>query len=198
MSQSLFVEYRSLGAVAERTRRLLVQRASVRALSEAQRGQLDQTLRHLAAVREGFQLTLRAAPAAASPQELQAIVRYTLDGIDWRFLEELGLTIQEEGTVQRLGTQLIAFAHATIALGLLPQLPASEVSHPPSSHYHDLPTPRRPGEWLERIEELESVLARIQADHWNWPSSSSLRRTHAYFDATAWLVRSHLGRMGQD
>ncbi|MDQ4077473.1 MAG: hypothetical protein M3220_14650 [Chloroflexota bacterium] len=196
MSQTMLSEFRAMGSVAERTRRLLVQRAQVRPLTAQQRSQLDDTLHHLAAVREGFQLSLRTG--RTTPDELRAIVRYTLYTIDWRFLEELGLTLQGDDQVQRLGVQLMAFAHATIALGVLPLLPPSEVSHPSSSHYRDLPTPRRPGEWLERIEELESVLTRLQSDHWNWPSSSSLRRTHAYFDATAWLIREHLGRFGSD
>ncbi len=196
MSHTMLAEVRALGAVAEQTRMLLAQRTRVRPLTAQQRSQLDETLRHLGAVREGFQLSLRTGGAA--PDELQAIVRYTLDVIDWHFLEALGMSLEQDDRVYRLGVQVMAFAHATVALGVLPLLPASEISHPTSSHYRDLPTPRRPGEWLERIEELESVLVRIQSDYWSRPSSSSLRRTHAYFDATAWLVREHLGRFGSD
>jgi hypothetical protein len=182
-----------MGDVAERTRTLLVQRARVRPLTTRQRSQLDATLRHLAAVREGFQLSLRTGDGV-SHDEIVAVVRYTLDVIDWSFLTELGLRLGQDRHVYRLGNQLLAFAHATVALGVLPHLPASEITHPTSAHYRDLHTPRSPGEWLERIEELETVLIRIQSDHWNWPTDSSLRRTHAYFDATAWLIRSHLER----
>ncbi len=189
MSQQYLGEFRAMGSVAEQTRRVLVQRAGARSLTNEERSQLGVTLRHLEAVREGFQLSLRSGSAA--PDEVRAIVRYTLHVIDWHFLEELGLTLQQEFEVARLGAQLMAFAHATVALGMLPLVPASEISHPASSHYRDLATPRTPGEWLERIEELETVLARLQADDWHGPSGSSLRRTHAYFDASAWLIKAH-------
>ena len=196
MSRTTLSEFRAFGEIAEQTRHVLVYRSLAQSLTPHQRDQLGATLRHLAAVREGFQLSLRNGSAA--PAEIRDIVRYTLCTLDWSFLEELGLLLQEEERVQRLGIQLMAFAHATIAIATLPHLPTSQVSHPASSHYRDLHSPRRPGEWLERIEELEGVLARIQADVLGRSSAPALRRAHAYFDASAWLVRDHLGRFGCD
>lgn len=193
-------EFRAMGQVAERTRRVLVQRATTARLTVQQRDQLTITLTHLAAVREGFQLTLRSGSASAG--EIDAIVRYTLETLDWSFLEELGLRLEQAQRLEPLGEQVVAFAHATVALAMLPRLPASEVSHPTSSHYRDLHTPRRPGEWLERIEELEATLTRLQADAYaprrGWLPPPMLRRTHAYFDASAWLIRAHLHRFGSD
>ncbi|MGB0383322.1 MAG: hypothetical protein ACPGWR_00740 [Ardenticatenaceae bacterium] len=202
MSLSMLSEFRTMGRVAEQTRFLLVQRANARSLTDRQREQVYATLDHVTEVREGFELSLRSGSAAIG--ELRDIVRYTLDTLDtldWSFLEELGLRLQEVNRVAPLGAQLMAFAHATVALGMLPKLPASQVSHPTSSHYRDLRLPRRPGEWLERIEELEGALTQLQqmelwATHQNWLAPAVLRRTHAYFDASAWLVRAHLQAFG--
>ena len=199
MSLSMLSEFRAMGKVAEQTRFLLVQRANARSLTDRQREQLYGTLHHLEEVREGFQLSLRTGSGAMA--EWRDIVRYTLDTIDWSFLEELGLQLQKVTRVEQLGPQLMAFAHATVALGMLPQLPASQVSHPTSSHYRDLRLPHRPGEWLERIEELEGALTRLQQiDVWGFSQTrlppAVLRRTHAYFDASAWLVRAHLRSFG--
>lgn len=197
MSRTTRAEFRAFGAIAEQTRHLLVQRALVEPLTPQQRDQLNATLRHLAAVREGFQLSLRSKGTDLG--ELRDIVRYTLYTLDWSFLEALGLQLRQDDEVQKLDVQLMAFAHATVALVMLPMLPATEVSHPTSSHYRDLSSPRGPGEWLERIEELETVLARVQADATRGQyGSPAWRRTHAYFDASAWLVREHLGRFGCD
>jgi hypothetical protein len=192
MSKTMLSEYRAMGKVAEETRLVLVQWANLHPLTPRQLTLLDATLQHLAAVREGFQLSLRSGGAAA--RELRDIVRYTLNTIDWSFLNELGLDLQQEAEVQRLGVQLLAFAHASIAVSVLPLLPPGEVSHPASAHYRDLPRPRRPGEWLEHVDELEVVLTRLQAQNRRGLSSPSLRRAHAYFDASAWLVREHLHR----
>jgi hypothetical protein len=182
-----------MGQIAERTRYLLLRRNKTQSLSDRQRDQLMGTLEHLGEVREGFQLSLRNPSGAYG--ELRDIVRHTLQMIDWSFLEELGLQLQGVNQVERLDNQFTAFAHATVALAMLPMLPASEVSHPTSSHYRDLRKPQRPGEWLERIEELESAMTRLHSNARSEASSlppETLRRTHAYFDASAWLVRSHL------
>lgn len=196
MAKALFSEFRGMGEVAQRTRLLLQRRWTARSLTAQQHAQLDTTLRHLAAVREGFQLSLRHG--AAAPDEIRAIVRYTLHTIDWDFLGELGWYLEQGEQLARLGDQLVAFAHASVALALLPRLPASQISHPMSSHYRDLPIPQRPGEWLERIEELEAVLTDLQWERAPSPTSPALRRTHAYFDASAWLIHAHLRRFEGD
>lgn len=199
MSLTMLSEFCAIGKVADQTRFLLVQRANARSLTDRQREQFYATLGHLATVREGFQLSLRRGSGAID--ELRDIVRYTLDTVDWSFLEQLGLQVQKSTQIEKLGPQLMAFAHATRALTMLPQLPASQVSHPTSAHYRDLRLPRRPGEWLELIEELEDALTRLQEiDVFGFrrPALSPivLRRTHAYFDASAWMVRAHLRAFG--
>lgn len=195
MSTTILSEFRLMGQIAERTRYLLLRRNKTHTLSSRQRDQLMGTLQHLAEVREGFRLSLRHSSDAYAFGELRDIVRHTLQIIDWSFLEELGLELQGANQIERLDNQLVAFAHATVALAMLPMLPPSEVSHPTSSHYRDLRKPQRPGEWLECIEELESAMTGLHSNarsEASWLPPQTLRRTHAYFDASAWLVRSHL------
>lgn len=182
-----------MGRLADKTRRLLLRRPG-RRFEPAERALLDETLEHLAAVREGFQLTLRNA--SGTPETLQALVHHTMAVIDWSFLADLGLRLQADIRVERLGIQLLAYTHATVALSLAPLLPASEISHPTSAHYRDLHRPSDPAAWLERIEELEKVLVRVRIDGCRDVAPPLLRRTHAYFDSSAWLIRSHLDRFG--
>lgn len=195
MSTTIVSKFRLMGQIAERTRYLLLRHNKTESLSGRQRDQLMSTLQHLGEVREGFQLSLRNSSDVYAFSELHDIVHHTLQMIDWSFLEGLGLQLQPISEVERLDNQLTAFAHATVALAMLPMLPPSEVSHPTSSHYRDLCKPQRPGEWLERIEELESAMTRLQSNSYSDSDllpPQTLRRTHAYFDASAWLVRSHL------
>ena len=157
--------------------------------------------RAMVASLSGLEFMQHMAAGKIARPPISGLLNYTLDTVDWSFLEQLGLQVQKSTQIEKLGPQLMAFAHATRALTMLPQLPASQVSHPTSAHYRDLRLPRRPGEWLELIEELEDALTRLQEiDVFGFrrPALSPLvlRRTHAYFDASAWMVRAHLRAFG--
>jgi hypothetical protein len=184
----------ALGEVAQETRlalaRGLVQ--SDQPLTPADQQRLSLALGHLGDVHEGFALTLRTA-AVRSPSELRDLACHIL--LDWSWLSELGLS-WEGGQPETPAGQVLAFAHATIALGILPQLPPELVTYPGSHRsYADIPAPRTPGEVLARIEELEQVVweaaerpvADVQPD--------PLRRTYGFFETSAWLVSQHLHKI---
>lgn len=191
-SHALLADYAYMGQLAESTRGLLATLLDRGDLPPEQRDRLDEPLAHLTDVREGFLLSLRAE--AVDPGELREIVRYTLGTIDWRgWLEELGLELLEDETIYLPRLQLLAFAHSYLTLALLPRLPRRQITFPQPRSYADIPVPRRPGEVLERIEELERVLTRVQARaSTGWFTGDVLRRTYGFFETSAWLVRDHL------
>lgn len=187
----LLADYAHMGHLAESTRSLLALLLDRAALSAEQRDLLDETLAHLLDVREGLILSLRAG--AADPQELQDLVRYTLGAMDWNWLEELGLEFLPDETIHLPRIQLLAFAHSYLTLALLPRLPRRQITFPQPRSYADIPVPRRPGDVLERIEELERVLTRVQIrTSTEVFTGDVLRRTYGFFETSAWLVRDHL------
>ncbi|MCB0077265.1 MAG: hypothetical protein KDD73_07540 [Anaerolineales bacterium] len=183
-------DFRRIGKVAEGMRHLLAAWATSPLPRNATVVPMDESLDHINDVRQGFQLALRADKSPLD--ELQEILRQTLNHVDQQLLAALGFVIKDE--IEPLGSQLMAFNHAAVSLNMLSHLPSSEVSHPTSHSYQDLSVPRGAGAWLERIEELERVLTDIQYARHQRLNHQSLRRTHAYFDASAWLVRQHLER----
>ncbi len=192
--QSLLNDYRYLGRIAEATRALLADLLEDQHLTAEQRRQLDATLAHLTDVREGFVLSLRTGDVADT-SELEALVRHIL--FDWRWLEELGLELLPETEVHLPRMQLLSFAHSYLALALMPRLPRQRVTFPNPKSYADIPVPRRPGEILARIEELEEVLTQVQGEERARLSVGSFRRTYGFFETSAWLVRDHMRLFGR-
>ena len=193
---ALLHDYRQLGQIAEATRKLLSAMLADRTLSAEQRSQLDETLEHLTEVREGFVVSLRTGEVS-EPTELADLVGHIL--FDWDWLEEMGLELMPEMVIHIPRKQLISFAHSYLALALLPRLPRKRITYPSPPSYSDIPVPRRAGDVLARIEELEEVISRLQGSSTPvWLSSGSLRRTYGFFESSAWLVRDHIELFGVD
>lgn len=151
-------------------------------------------LAHLGDVREGFQLALRVTDVTRL-SELHALARRVL--VDWRWLEAEGFTLMPSERVELVRSQLVAFAHAYIALGYLPRLPTAHITYPGRATYADIPAPRTPGETLARIEELETVLTRASVYPRSAQEPERLRRTYGYFEVSAWLVGDYRRRTGR-
>lgn len=187
---ALLRDYRQLGHVAEATRKLLAAMLADQRMTDEQRIQLDETLAHLTEVREGFVVSLRTGEVT-DPSELAELVNHIL--FEWDWLEELGIELLPDMVIHIPRKQLLSFAHSYLALALLPRLPRQRVTYPNPPSYADIPVPRRAGDLLARIEELEEVIARVQDE--STPtrlSSGSLRRTYGFFESSAWLVRDHI------
>ncbi len=194
-NEDLLDLFAALGRVAEDTRRLLLQALlhEDRRLTPEEQERLQSTLGHLGNVREGFIVTVRAS-AARSPSELRDLVQHVL--VDWSWLEQLGLSWEAgPSRVELPVAQVLSFAHASVALGTLPHIPPEVISFPqPRASYADIPVPHSPGEWLERIEELETTIAQVGERPAATLARDRLRRTFGYFDASAWLVAHEQSR----
>lgn len=201
----------ALGRLARDTRRAL----RIALLSRGERlpgpvqRYLEGTLNHLGQVREGFAISLRTADCRNN-SELRDLVEELL--IDWRWMGQLGIRwVPLDQPVQKPLAQVLAYAHARAALGALPRVPEAHVTFPALwRSYADIPVPRTPGEVLERIDEVEQVVAvtlhggpgggaRRGADgkteqpvHLlgrDRPSfRARLRRAYGFFETSAWLV----------
>lgn len=202
----------ALGRLARDTRRAL----RIALLSRGERlpgpvqRYLEGTLNHLGQVREGFAISLRTADCRNS-SELQDLVEELL--IDWQWMGRLGIRwVPLDQPVQKPLAQVLAYAHARAALGALPRVPEAHVTFPALRRsYADIPVPRSPGEVLERIDEIERVVAvtlhggvggggaRRGADGKSEqpvhplgrdrPSfRARLRRAYGFFETSAWLV----------
>ena len=151
---------------------------------------LSDTLEHLGEVREGFVLSQRISPRAEIG-ELRRLVQHVL--LDWGWLETMGFSTAPGNQVELVGVQLIAYRHALVALGLLPHLPDQAVTFPqPRPTYSDVPVPAMPGQTLERIEEIEQVLYQAGLVPLDELDFEAVRRTYAFFEASAWLVNHYL------
>jgi hypothetical protein len=151
---------------------------------------LSGTLEHIGDVREGFVLSQRTSPRAET-SELRRLVQHVL--LDWGWLEALGFSTVAGGQVELVGVQLIAYRHALVALGLLPHLPAQAITFPqPLPTYSDVPVPAMPSQTLERIEEIEQVLYQAGLVPLDELDFDAVRRTYAFFEASAWLVNHYL------
>jgi hypothetical protein len=165
-------------------------------LSTQQQYLLSDTLEHIGDVREGFVLSQRSSPRTET-SELRRLVQHVL--LDWGWLETLGLSTMAGGQVELVEVQLIAYRHALMALGLLPHLPAQVVTFPqPLPTYSDVPVPAMPSQTLERIEEIERVLYQAGLVSLDELDFDAVRRTYAFFEASAWLVSHYLPRTLDD
>jgi hypothetical protein len=153
-------------------------------------GQLADTLEHIEEVREGFILSQRM-PAQATLSQLRALVQHLL--LDWKWVQELDWRLDPADQIERLGSQLIVYNHALVALAVLPRLPAEAVTFPqPQSTYHDVAVPALPDEMLARIEEIERIIYQIEVRSSQSLAYGPLRRTYAFFEASSWLANHYL------
>lgn len=153
----------------------------------AHRAALNRTLKDLTRTREGFMLALRASDVKIASELRDLIGNLT----DWSWLEEIGLRWASDEPLERLSGQTLLYQHALIALGVLPRLPASAVTHPRKT-YSDVPVPSSPGQTLSRLEELEHTIWSACSEPVNALPAEALRRTYGFFEATTWLIANHM------
>ena len=83
----------------------------------------------------------------------------------------------------------INYPQATMALGALPNLPLEVITYPqPRPSYADISIPTTAGQMLERIEEIEQVIYQAGIVPLDQIAFAAVRRTYAFFEASAWLV----------
>lgn len=210
--QDLVNKYYRIGKVAEKTLQVLAQFVDdVRPAPDRPRGSgsalaapssrvgaqdrdeaesvLSAALEHLAEVREGFQLQFRAAEINNLP-EMSYLLERAL--VDWRWLEQLGWELEKTAGIELPRGQLMAFAHAHVALAALPRLPRHRVTFPQRRRtYADIPVPTPGLQVLLRLEELDAVIYRVLGKARDRVEREPLRRTYGFFESTAWLVSDH-------
>ncbi len=153
-------------------------------------GRFADTLNHMEDVREGFIISQRTSPRT-NLSNLQALVQHVL--IDWQWVQELNLALEPGHKIEPLGSQLVAYNHATVALAVLPQLPVTAVTFPqPNPTYSDVNVPVLPEELLARIEEIEQMIYQAEVNTIETLAYEPFRRTYAFFEASSWLVNSFL------
>jgi hypothetical protein len=183
----------TLGRLAEQTKAALARRIRGEPLPENAQATLHHALDHLSEVREGFILSLRTS-AVPSFAELRALVERVM--MDWSAWEAAGFRFMPAFQLARPGDQVFFFHHAYIAMGILPRLPDYAVTFPHQRRptYADIPVPGTPGEVLDRIEEMEHVVWVAENADLESAPADSVRRTYAFFEASAWLVATELSR----
>jgi hypothetical protein len=174
---------------------------------------LQQARDYLGRVREGFVLSVRTTDVT-STDELSYLLERVL--LDWDSLsDELGLqpdlAIESQTDldctphkrIEQVRDQLLAFGMAAIALGMLPRLPAAEITFPRSYRkpptYADIPVPATPAEMLQRIDELEKMIWQIASHDLIELAErryNPLRRTYGFFESSAWLAQRESQRFG--
>ncbi|MBX3002023.1 MAG: hypothetical protein KF893_26095 [Caldilineaceae bacterium] len=174
---------------------------------------LQQARDYLGRVREGFVLSVRTADVT-SADELSYLLERVL--LDWEQLsDELGLqselplegqqseNLSTQQRIEHVRDQLLAFSMAAVALGMLPRLPAAEITFPRSyrkpATYADIPVPTTPAEMLHRIEELEKMIWQIASHDLLELAErryNPLRRTYGFFESSAWLAQRESQRFG--
>lgn len=155
-----------------------------------QPGRLGDTLEHMGEVREGFILSQRASPNLSLSQ-LRALVHHIL--LDWRWVQDMNMVLVPASHIEMLDQQLVVYNHALVALAVLPNLPAEAITFPqPRPTYRDVPAPVLPGELLNRIEEIESMLYQAEFRPVKSLDYGPFRRTYAFFEASDWLASSYL------
>jgi hypothetical protein len=187
------VVFFAMGNMAQQTKELLGEymRRRDEPLSPTRWEHVTMTLDHLDRVREGFKITLRTH-AVRDLSELRDLVQRTL--LTWDWLGDYNLELQPDTEIHYPLEQTLAFAHSYVTLGVLPRLPAREVTFPGNPPtYIDIPVPHTPGELLARIDELETVLSEATAKPTREADPEPLRRTYGFFETSAWLVSRHLG-----
>jgi hypothetical protein len=144
------------------------------------------TLEYMGDVHEGFLLSQRVS-AQTQSEDLHQLGEQAL--LDWQWVETMNLSVMPDDEVKAIDNQLIAYQHAAMAFGALRNLPTEVITFPqPRPTYVDILVPTTPGQMLERIEEIERVIYRagiVPLDH---IAFGAVRRTYAFFEASAWLA----------
>ncbi len=156
-------------------------------------GQFAETLEHIGEVREGFILSQRTTPQTTL-SDIQGLVEDIL--LDWKWVQELNLTVNHGAEVETLDQQLVVYNHALVTMAVMPRLPANAVTFPqrhPS--YRDVSPPTLPNETLARIEEIERIIYQAEVGPLKQMAYAPFRRTYAFFEASQWLVDHYLASL---
>jgi hypothetical protein len=213
-------DFVAIGELADTTKQFIhlnlaynIRRQDRAGLEHVERMVLQQARDYLSRVREGFVLSVRTADIT-STDELSYLLERVL--LDWdRLSGELGLQtdapvesqpsveLSAQKRIEHVRDQLLAFGMAAVALGMLPHLPAAEITFPRSYRkpptYADIPVPSTPAEMLHRIEELEKMIWQIAFHDLIDLAErryNSLRRTYGFFESSAWLAQRESQRFG--
>jgi hypothetical protein len=79
-------------------------------------------------------------------------------------------------------TKLAAMDHARVVLALIPGTLAEDVRFPGAHSYADIPVPRTPGEFVERVEEIERILWWLCVGERRRRGDPAYRRVYGFFD----------------
>jgi hypothetical protein len=184
--------------LVRRTRELLDAVADAGELPEGGAAFIEAaTLPHLEGVHTGFQGSLRsdAADAAELRYLLLQVAQLRVgspDGPAERLAAESEAAAERRLIGPRQGSEirgiepwhLVAYAHARVVLGVIPQVPHDRVRYPAGRRtYADIATPRGPAELAERIAELERELWRAVTGRPSPVHHPAFRRTYGFFDA---------------
>lgn len=155
-----------------------------------------ETLPHVEDMEAGFQVWLRAGPAALD--ELRALVaRAGLTALEphgpaerraalIEAIQKLSGAGGERELVPASGRRLAALELARLTFALLPTTPSAAVHFPAGLRtYADIAPPRSATELAERIEELERSLWHVAAGRPARLSDARYRRTYGFFDTAA-------------
>ncbi len=199
VSQTL-ADFQAISVVVHQTLETLARRlqAAERKPSQRESSIFFAAVDYLSQAREGFFLSLRAG-AVPDRAELAYLLRQALG--DWEWIGELGIDLAEPTRVEQVRSQLIAFAMAAVAIGMLPRFPPEQATFPSVGPlvrpgYADIPPPRSPAQWLDRIEEVEQVTWHAGIEPVVQLETEPLRRTYGFYEVSAWLAEEHLRRFG--
>jgi hypothetical protein len=154
----------------------------------------DEALPHIEDVEAGFRARLRAAEAEI--EELRWIVLVGGLGIPEPASEAERRAALVEAMQARSGAggerevvpapprRLAAIEHARLAMAMLPRNPPADVTFPDGRRdYADIPSPRTPSEFMQRVEEIERTLWRMAAGGRPRTHDGVTRRVYGFFDA---------------
>lgn len=105
------------------------------------------------------------------------------------FAEQLGEARRPRQLDHSPGPMLAAAHHARIVFGLIPRLPSERISWPAASlvaGYGDVLPPADLEELIDRVDEMDAVLARLAIGRPIEPDAR-FRRTYAFCETAAWL-----------
>lgn len=196
----LLADFQTISIIVDQTLDALARRlrAAERGPSQRESRIFSAALEYLSQAREGFFLSLRAN---LIPERAELAYLLQKAFIDWRWIEELGIDMEEPSQIEQVRSQLIAFAMASIAIGMMPRIPPEQATFPPigplkRAGYADIPVPRSPAQWLDRIEEVEQITWHVGVEPIAHLDAEPLRRTYGFYEASSWLTQEHLRRFG--